>query len=435
MSGEHWERARGLLPLGVAGAAKYYDPYPVFVERALGGRVWDLDGNEYVDLLMGAGPCLLGHRHPAVINAVARQLDRVVQALAPTTLEAEFAERLRGHMTYLERIRFANTGSEAVRTCLRAARAITGRTGVAKLEGGFHGSDDPFLISTASVAGPPERPTPTPESAGVPPYVVEDVLVLPSNDPVGATALIEENAKSLAAVVVEPVAFSTGGAIPLASEFARALRDVTARHGIVLVFDEVVTCFRMGLGGAPAYLGVAPDLSALGKALGGGFPLAALGGRAEIMEAVLGPRSAAEGRRIFQSGTFTGNPMGLTAGMATLDVLEREPVLEVVDALAERLRVGLREVFRATNLRASVTGVGSVFQLHMTHAEPRDRREILGGDIELLRLFLLAMVARGVLWPPIHPGVTAYMHEGSDIDRTLEAATNAARVVQPYQRV
>lgn len=414
--------AAQVLPQGVSGLAKFYWPYPVYIQRADGGRVWDVDGNEYVDLLMGAGPNLLGHRHPAVVRAVLHQLESAGQLMAPTALEHEFAARLRRHMPYLERIRFANTGSEAMRSCLRAARAFTGRTGLAKCEGGFHGSDDPFLISTGSTQGPSDRPEPTLESAGVPSYVADDVLVLPFNDGPVAAALIEERSDRLAAVFMEPVAFSTGGAIPATPEFARTVREVTARHGILLVFDEVVTCFRMGLGGAPAYLGVTPDLSAIGKAVGGGFPLAAFGGRAEILEAVLGEESLGSGRRIFQSGTFTANPVSLAAGQATLDVLESEPVLERIDTLAERFRAGLRRLFQRFGVPASVTGVRSIFQVHFSKEEPRNRRDILNGDQDKLRLFLLGMVAHGVLWPPVHPGVTAYRHTEADIDQALSAA-------------
>jgi glutamate-1-semialdehyde 2,1-aminomutase len=417
-----FERATGVLPQGVSGGAKLYDPYPVYLARANGGHVWDVDGNRYVDFLMGAGPNILGHRHPAVQDAVTRQLGEIAQTLAPTLLEANLAERLRAHMPYLERIRFTNTGSEAVRTCLRAARAFTGRTGLAKFEGGFHGSDDPFLISGRSVAGFPDRPAPALDSAGIPSYVADDVLVLPYNDGPRAAALIDEHAAGLAAVFMEPVAFSTGGAIAASPEFARLVREATERNGVLLVFDEVVTCFRMGLEGSPAYLGVRPDLSAVGKAIGGGFPLAAMGGRAEVMEAVLGRPSLSNGKRIFQSGTFTGNSVSLAAGLATLEVIETEPVLAKIDALAERFRTGLRTLFAKYEVNAHVTGVRSVFQVHFGEHEPTSRRDILQGNTELVRLFLLGLVAEGVLWPPIHPGVTAYTHSEEDIDQALEAA-------------
>jgi glutamate-1-semialdehyde 2,1-aminomutase len=418
-------RAASVLPQGVSGKAKFYEPYPAYIERAQGGRVWDVDGNNYVDFLMGAGPNLLGHGHPHVVRAVTRQLERVGQLLAPTVLEHEFAERLRSHMPYLERVRFANTGSEAVRCCLRIGRAITGRTGLAKCEGAFHGSDDPFLISTGTCRGPEDRPEPSIESAGVPEYIVDDVVVLPFNDGPAAVSVIERNAHALAAVFVEPVAFSTGGAIAATPEFVKALREITQRHGILLIFDEVVTGLRMGLAGAPAYLGVTPDLSAIGKAIAGGFPLAAFGGRADIMETTLGVEAEKSGKRVFQSGTFTGNPISLAAGMATLDVLEGEPVLETADSRAERLRRGLREIFGQNSVKAHVTGVRSIFQVHFADVQPTKRREVVAGQFERTRLFLLAMVANGVLWPPVHPGVTAYAHTQADIDEALDAAERA----------
>jgi glutamate-1-semialdehyde 2,1-aminomutase len=417
-----FERAQHVLPMGTSGSAMFYRPYPVYLAGAEGGLVWDVDGNQYVDYLMGAGPNILGHRHPAVHAAVAAQMEQITQTLTPTRLQVELAERIQGHMPYIERLRFTNTGSEAVRSCLRAARAFTGRTGVAKVEGGFHGTDDPFVISTSSVAGPADAPVPALESSGVPGYIADDVLVLPFNDAEGAARLIAERADSLAAVFMEPVAFSTGGALPIEPAFARRIREVTKRFGILLVFDEVVTCYRMGLGGAPSYLGVTPDLSALGKALGGGFPLAAMGGSAQVMETVLGEESFHNRKRIFQSGTFTGNAVSVAAGHAVLTVLEQEPVLETIDALGERLRRGLQQLFDAYGVHGQVTGDRSIFQLHFTERPPRSRRDIVAGDLEGLRLFLLGMVAEGVLWPPIHPGVTAYSHTPEQIDRSLAAA-------------
>jgi glutamate-1-semialdehyde 2,1-aminomutase len=411
--------------MGVSGDAKWYAPYPVYLVSAKGGRVRDLDGRSYVDFLMGAGPDILGHGHSAVRSAIEDQLGRLVQTLAPTTLEAEFAERLREHMPYLERIRFTNTGSEAVRSCLRAARAFTGRSGLAKIEGTYHGSDDPFLLSSASVAGDAACPTPSRESAGVPDSTVGEVLILPPDDHERAVELIHERSSIISAIFLEPFAFSTGGAIPVDAVYVSALRQVADEIGALLVFDEVVTGFRLGLAGAPAYLGVTPDLSAIGKAIGGGLPLAAMGGRAEVMDAVLGEGSAS-GMRIFQSGTFTGHPLSLAAGLATLDVLEREPVLERIGELGERFRRGLRELLVERGLPASVTGLASIFQLHFRSDPPTSRRQILEGDMELLRLFLLDVVSEGVLWPPIHPGVIGYAHSEDDIDEALEAVGRVA---------
>jgi glutamate-1-semialdehyde 2,1-aminomutase len=380
--------------------------------------VTDLDGRRYVDLLMGAGSCLLGHGHPLVSAAIGRQLERAATVLAPTELERRYAERLRAHMPYLERLRFANTGSEAVRTALRVARAVTGRTRYAKFEGNYHGSDDYFLWSAtaARTSGQPDRPAPTADCAGLPGRLADELLILPYNDAAGAAALLAEHGSELAAVFMEPMAFSTGGAVPADPGFATAVADATRRAGALLVFDEVVTCLRLGLAGAPAYLGVIPDLSCVGKAIGGGLPLSAFGGRAEVMDAALGQDA---GARIFHSGTFTGNPVSLAAGMAVLDVVEAEPVVETLDALGGHLRGALQEVCDAHGL-GRVTGTGSVFQLHMTDAPPSNRREVLAGDLELLRVVLLAMCAGGILWPPVHPGVLSYAHDRPDLDRVAD---------------
>lgn len=416
-----WERAKDVLPQGISGAAKFYAPYPLFVSGADGGHITDVDGRDYVDFLMGAGPNLLGHRHPQVIDAVRRQLDIATQTMSPTELEIAYAERLRGHMPYLERIRFTNTGSEADRSVARLARVFTGRRVIGKFEGNYHGSEDLFQVSAnvRRVDGPAERPLGVADSAGISAAVLDEVLVLPYNDAAHAVALIEARADELAAVIMEPVAFSSGGGIMAEPAFARAVRDVTARHEILLIFDEIVTGLRLGLGGAPSYLGVTPDLSCLGKAIGGGFPIGGFGGRAEVMERGLAGRAE---DRIFQSGTYTANPVSLAAGMAVLDVLESHPVLAHVDALGSQLREALDARFRARGVEACMTGVGSIFQVHFAAKPPRNRRDVLAGDHERTRLFLLGLVAEGILWPPIHPGVVAAPHTVADLDRLMEAA-------------
>jgi glutamate-1-semialdehyde 2,1-aminomutase len=417
-----WERAREVFPNGVSGAVKFYAPFPVFIDSAQGARAVDVDGNEYVDLLMGAGPMLLGHGHPAVTEAVRRQLERMTNPMMPTVSSLELAERIRGHMTYLERLRFVNTGSEATRSAVRVARAVTGRSLIAKCEGGFHGADDPFLVSTHthSLVGSDSRPQAVADYAGLSPRVAEDVLVLPYNDPEAAVGLISERARELAAVIVEPVAFSSGGGVAATREFAAALREVTARNGIVLIFDEVLCTYRMGLAGAPAYLGVTPDLATIGKALGGGMPLAAFGGRAELMEAALGAEAGS--REIFQSGTFTENPVSIAAGGAVLDVLESEPVLERADEAGRLLREGLARELAAHGVRATVSGVASILQVHIGVERVASRRDVLRGDLDAGRALQLGMVAGGVLWPPGHPAVTSGAHTAEDVDRVIATA-------------
>jgi glutamate-1-semialdehyde 2,1-aminomutase len=421
-SQEIWRRASGVLPQGVSGAAKFFAPYPVFLREARGSRVVDVDGHEYVDLLMGAGPMLLGHGHPAVVEAIREQVSRMTNPMMPVEQSVELAERIRGHMPYLERLRFVNTGSEATRSAVRVARAVTGRSKIAKFEGGFHGSDETFLVSTHThaMAGPDASPTPTPDYAGMAPDLAEGVVVLPYNNPDAAVALIREHAGELAAVIMEPVAFSSGGGSPATLEFARAVRQASAAAGIVLIFDEVLCAYRLGLAGAPAYLGVTPDLATIGKAVGGGMPLGAFGGRADLMEAALGAESG--DRRIFQSGTFTENPVSIAAGMAVLDVLEREPVLERADHAGALLRDGLQAEFDAHDVPALVTGVASVLQVHFGAPAVSNRRDVLRSDLETTRDFLLGMVAHGVLWPPVHPAVTSSAHTEEDVERVLDAA-------------
>jgi glutamate-1-semialdehyde 2,1-aminomutase len=414
-----WRQACSVFPGGVSGAAKSYAPFPLFLDSASGAHARDVDGNEYVDLLMGAGPLLLGHGHPHVLEAVRRQLERATSQMLPTPLSLELAQRIRGHMPYLERLRFVNTGSEATRSALRVARALTGRPLVAKCEGAFHGSDDQFLVAghARTLGGSAEQPLPVVDYAGLVPRIEETVVVLPYNDPQAAAALIAEHAQELAAVIVEPLAFSSGGGVPATREFALALREATQRHGVLLIFDEVLCAYRLGLAGAPAYLGVTPDLSAIGKALGGGMALAAFGGRAELMEAALGPQAGE--REIFQSGTFTENPLAIAAGLAVLDVLESEPVLERADRAGERLRAGLKQQFAALGVTAAVTGAASIAQVHLGVDQVHNRRDVLRADAAATRAFLLEMVTGGVLWPPGHPAVTSGAHSDEDVQRVI----------------
>ncbi len=450
-----WERARGVMPGGVSGAAKWYAPFPLFIASAEGPRATDVDGNEYVDLLMGAGPMLLGHGHPRVLEAVRAQLGEMTNPMLPTERSVELAERIRGHMPYLERLRFANTGSEATRSAVRVARAVTARPLIAKCEGAFHGSEDMFLVSAHSraVAGSDVRPEPVVDYAGLLPGIEGGVLLLPYNDPVAAAELIAAHAHELACVIVEPLAFSSGGGMPATPEFARALREASTRHDVPLIFDEVLCAYRMGLAGAPAWLGVTPDLAAIGKAVGGGMPLAAFGGRAELMEAAFSARAEdticpeeticpddttgsetpgqGPGRPtpasdrplpIFQSGTFTENPVAVAAGLAVLDVLESEPVLERADRTGELLRGGLRELFAAQGITAAVTGATSIAQVHFGVERVENRRDVLRADTQATHAFQLGMVAEGVLWPPGHPALTSGAHTETDIERVLAAA-------------
>jgi len=293
-------------------------------------------------------------------------------------------------------------------------------------------------VMVSSVAGRTggtlERPAGIADSAGIPDYVVDDTLILPFNDAPAAAALIKEYGDRLAAVLLEPIAFSSGGAIGATAEFAAGLRDATSRAGAILIFDEVVTGLRLGEGGAAARFGVVPDLTCLGKAIGGGMPIAAFGGRADLMEGALGLDAARNGTRIFQSGTFTANPMSIAAGDVVLERFREPGLVARLDSLAERLRAGLDRLFDEHGVAARTTGAASIFQVHFTTAPPRYRREILAGDMPALHAFLLGLIAEGVFWTPVHPGLTCLAHTDDQMDEVIEAAGRVLDAMAPGSR-
>ena len=423
-SHQQWKTACHSYPEGVSGNGKFFSPYPVFMDRAEGATITDVDGNVYVDLAMGAGPMLLGHAHPRVLEAIREQAARLTNPVMPFQLAVEYAERIRSHMPYLERLRFTATGSEATRSALRVARSVTGRTRYAKFEGAYHGSDDVFLLSTHSrqLRGTDERPEATLDYAGLAPRLLDEVLVLPFNDAEASIALIEEHADELACVFMEPVSFSSGGAIPAKKDFAKSIRAVTDNHNIPLVFDEIVCAYRLGLEGAPGYLDVTPDLATIGKAIGGGLPLSAFGGRADLMAASLGPKAGE--MKIFQSGTFTESPLSIAAGMATLDVLESEPALDRANDAGREIRRGLVDLFDSYDIECAVTGVGSIFHVHFGTSKVENRRDVVRANWDATRDFLLSLIAEGVFWIPVHPALTSAAHTTEHVKTVLAAATS-----------
>lgn len=425
-SAARWRRATGVSPLGVSGSGKFFAPYPLFTAAASGSRLTDVDGHEYVDLLMGNASVLLGHAHPRITAAVSEQASRFTGTTMPYELGLALAERICRAMA-LDRIRFTVTGSEATRSAARVARAATGRVRLAKCEGGYHGSDDVFLVSahSAAMAGPDERPTPVLDYAGLQPGTAEDMVVLPYNDAAAAAEIIGAHADELAAVIVEPVAFSAGGAVPGTAEFLGTLRRVTQAAGIVLIFDEVVTGYRMGPGGAAAWYGITPDLVTLGKSVGSGLPLAAFGGRADLMDGALaGPPE----RRIFQSGTYVENAIAVAAGHAVLDELADRPgALAAMNDLGERLRTGIAGALAQAGVPGTVTGTGSLLHFHLGTSQVTNRRDVLRADLEMTRLAQLALIAGGVLWLPLHPAALSLAHTPRDVEDVLAILREALR--------
>src|SRR6266480_2017493 len=335
-SKELHERARSVLPGGVTRPSVYFDPFPPYVARGLGSRITDIDGNERIDFSNNYTSLILGHCPPSVVAAVQAQVARGSAFAAPTPHEVDLAERIIRRVPSVQRIRFASSGTEAVMFALRLARASTGRRKVAKAEGGFHGTSEYAAVSVSA----------HPAASGMTDGVVGDVVVFPFNDAEATEAIIRRHREDLAAVIIEPV-LGSSGMVPARRDYLERLRDVTARHGILLILDEIIT-LRLAPGGAQSLYGIAPDLTVMGKIIGGGYPVAAFGGRADIM-ALLDP---AGGRPpIPQSGTFNGNPIGMVAGAATLDALTPADY-ERLNTMGDDLRQRLRTLFARKGIAA-----------------------------------------------------------------------------------
>jgi glutamate-1-semialdehyde 2,1-aminomutase len=419
-----WEEARGVLPGGVSGNAKFFKPYPIYIEKASGSKAVDVDGNVYIDLLAGAGSAILGHGPEAVRRAVATQLERAISPIFATELEIRLARKVATHMPYMESVRFVNSGSEATLLLARVARAFTGKERIAKFEGNYHGQHD-FGLTGAFVAGAgsEHRPEPMAGCAGTQRSSLNDLLLLPYNDAV-ALDIVREHADELAAVFVEPLAGFGIGATPAQRDWLAALRDLTAKRGILLIFDEIVTGFRLVLGGASSWFGVRPDLGAIGKIVGGGFPIGGFGGRRDIMEKVVTPTKEPSDVRekIFASGTFSGNPVSMAAGLAMISELERGDIYDTLARRGERLRAGLREAGRREGLELQATGIESIFHVHFAGEPIHDKRSAMRADPVKQSAFSLGMISKGVLLPPAHPGFLSNAHSEADIDEVLRVA-------------
>lgn len=390
-------RARSVLPGGITRTSVYFDPYPPYMERGAGCRITDVDGNERIDFSNNYTSLILGHCPPSVVSAVQAQVALGSAFAAPTRHEIELAELIARRVPSVQRLRFASSGTEAVMFALRLARAFTGRTKIAKPEGGFHGTSEYASVSVSpdlSQAGDPRRPASLPATQGVPQRVVDDVVVFPFNDADATEAVIRQHRDALAAVIIEPV-LGSSGMIPARRDYLNRVREATARYGVLLIFDEIIT-LRLAPGGAQSVYGIVPDLTVMGKIVGGGYPVAAFGGRADIM-APLDP----EGGRasIPQSGTFNGNPIGMVAGAATLDALT-PAVYDRLNAMGDDLRARLRDLFARKGIAAQVTGMGSLLNLHFTDVEVVDFRTMRTGDADRLREVFFRLLNEGIYVAP-----------------------------------
>lgn len=418
-----FERASKVLPGGVAGNGKFIPPYPIYVIGGQGAELVDIDGNKYVDLIMGSGVHILGHSPVIVLRAVHDQLNVGVHYYIPAEAEVRLAEKVCQLMPVVEMVRFVNTGSEATQMALRTARAYSKRDKIIKFEGNFHGQHDVVLVSTLGTNGTDIAPTPHIDSAGLPRDVASQLIILPYNDANCAYEQISLHASDLGAVILEPVSAFGLGVVPADIEFLRAVREVTARYEIPLIFDEVVTNFRLGLGGASQYFGVTPDLICLGKILGGGFPIGGYGGKREIMDKIVTPHVGLWdlSQQIFQSGCFSGNPISMTAGLVVLEELEKGEVLPYVNRMTDLLTTGLREITSRKGLPVFVNALTSMLQIHFGIDKIRNKRDTQKVDRVSSLEFHFGLRANGVM-ASYHPLFLSAAHTEKHIQRVLEAA-------------
>ena len=411
-----FEQAQKYIPGGVNSPVRSFlavGGTPAFLARGQGSRVWDVDGNEYIDYLGSWGPLVLGHAHPAVVDAVKEAAEKGTSFGAPVEQEVALATLICQALPSVEMVRLVNSGTEACMSAIRLARAFTGRNKVVKFAGCYHGHADGLLVKAGSGAMTHGIPT----SAGVPESYASETLVAEYNQLSTVEAAFASFPTDIAAIIVEPVAGNMG-VVPPAAGFLEGLRRLTADNGALLIFDEVITGFRISYGGAQGLFGVSPDITCLGKIIGGGLPVGAYGGRREIMERVapLGD--------MYQAGTLSGNPLAVAAGVAALDELKQPDVYARLDAMAQRLTDGLSQVFNRAEVPSTINRVGSMFTGFFNPGPVDTLAQVEQSDVSAYGRYFHAMLDRGVYLAPsqFEAGFISLAHTEDDIDRTIAAA-------------
>lgn len=440
-SSDLFHQALNVMPGGVTANIKYFSPHPIVMRAGQGSKLYDVDGNEYIDYMLCYGALILGHGHSVIRQAVFEQLQTAGTTVfgAPHELEMRMAEKLIAHYPGISMVRYTNSGLEATLLAIRLAIAHTGRKKIAKFEGHYHGGYNRVLFSInprADEAGAKEEPLAVPESKGIDGDELTETIVLPFNDLEATEAILRAHKDDLAAVILEPVA---GGYIPASIPFMKGLRELTKELGIVLIFDEVKTGFRVALGGAQKVYGVTPDLTALGKVLGGGFPVGAVGGSKDIMMEcsphrggdvlALGADPDARGDVLFHSGTYNGHPIVLAAGLATIRYLEEPGKMEALLSNTQLLRSGLEEVYERHGIPMRTEGLGSLFNIIITDKRVSDQRDMWTADTALRKALDEQLLRLGVYVKPLNRYSLATAHSKDDIYRTVEAHEQAVRHV------
>ncbi len=414
-----FEQAQRVIPGGVNSPVRSFRAVagtPPFLARGQGSRVWDVDGNEYIDYLGSWGPLALGHAHPVVVEAVQRAAADGTSFGAPVEQEVELAEIICAALPSVDSLRLVNSGTEACMTALRLARAYTGRSKIVKFAGNYHGHADGLLVAAGSGALTHGVPT----SAGVPESYAAETLVATYNDGASVAELFDAWPNDIAAVIVEPVAGNMG-VVPPAVGFLNSLRNITEANGALLIFDEVITGFRVAYGGAQSLFGVTPDITTMGKIIGGGLPVGAYGGHRGVMEMVapLGP--------MYQAGTLSGNPLAVAAGVATLRELQRPGTYERLEASANRLTDGIAAAFAQAEIPSTINRVGSMFTGFFNPGTVTTLSEVEKSDTATYGRYFHALLERGVYIAPsqFEAGFVSVAHTDADIDRTIVAVRDA----------
>jgi glutamate-1-semialdehyde 2,1-aminomutase len=419
-----WQIAKEYIPGGVNSPVRAFKGVggdPVFIKMGRGSHIYDVDGNRYIDYVLSWGPLILGHAHPAILKAI-KDASRLGTSFgAPTEGEVELAKMITGIYPSMEKVRLVNSGTEAAMSAIRLARGFANRNKIIKFEGCYHGHVDSLLVQAGSGA----TTLGVPDSSGIPIDSVKDTITLPFNDLDKVNAACKAHGRDIACLIVEPVAGNMG-VIPPKQGFLEGLREITARYNIVLIFDEVMTGFRVALGGAQELYGIKPDMTTLGKIVGGGLPVGAFGGRRDIMEklAPTGP--------VYQAGTLSGNPLAVACGIATLKILSKGNVHKRLEKMSRDLSRGLKEAADKSGVKVFQTRVGSMLCLFFTEEKVVDYKTALSSDRTKYAVYFHNMLKRGVYLAPsqFEAAFLSTAHSEDDIDKTIRAAQEAMRKVK-----
>jgi glutamate-1-semialdehyde 2,1-aminomutase len=421
-----FERAKKIFPGGVNSPVRAFEPYPFFVEHAQGSKLYDVDGKTYIDYCNAYGAMLFGHAYPEVMEAVKAQLSKGTLYGAPTEREVEFAELIQKASPCMEMIRLVSTGTEATMHAIRVARGYTGRKKIIKFEGCFHGSHDNVLVKAGSGAAT----FGTPNSAGIPEETTRNTIVLPYNDVEALEEAFKLEGNDIAAVIVEPVLANVGLILPK-TDYLLNLRKITSKYGAVLIFDEIITGFRLALGGAQEYFNIKPDMATLGKVLGGGFPLAAFGGKKEIMQNI------SPVGKVYQAGTFSGNPVSATAGYTVLSILsqKKNEIYPKLEKNAQELSKAIFDLSKHYRLPVQIYNIASLYQVFFTGKAVTDYVCAKNSNIKMFNAYFHELLKQGVFIPPsqFEACFVSTAHSPEDIKFTIHAFDKALAAASKEQ--